>query len=88
VELRFSDDDLRQLAEELSRLIVDRIPTAPAADGWLDARGAAEYAGCTVASLHKAMAAREVRFSQAVEGGKAWFQRAWIDAWRNGEKPY
>jgi ATP-dependent DNA ligase len=87
MEVRFSDDDLRRLAEQLAPLIADRLPTAPAGEGWLDARAAAAYAGCTISSLHKAMAAREVRFSQAVEGGKAWFQRAWIDAWRNGEHP-
>lgn len=88
MEVRFSDDDLRQLAEQIAGLIADRLPDAPAADGWLDAKAAAAYAGCTTASLHKAMAAREVRFSQAVEGGKAWFQRVWIDAWRNGDEPY
>ena len=31
---------------------------------WMDTRAAAAYAGCSIASLHKAMAAREVRFSQ------------------------
>ena len=33
------------------------------------------------------MAAREVHFEQDVPGGKAWFKRADIDAWRRGERP-
>ncbi len=38
-------------------------------------------------ALHKAMAAREIQFEQDVPGGKAWFKRADIDAWRRGERP-
>lgn len=88
MEVRFSDEDLRRLAEQLAPLIADRLPAASAAVGWLDARAAADYAGCSLSSLHKAMAAREVRYIQSVEGGGAWFQRAWIDTWRNGQDPY
>lgn len=79
--LSLSDDELRRLAEELAPLIVAAMPNQ-SATGWLDARAAAEYAGTTINALHKAMAAREVRFSQAAEGGKAWFRRSWIDEWR------
>jgi hypothetical protein len=42
-------------------------------------------AGCSVDALHKAMAAREVRFEQNGKGGKAWHRADWIDAWRRGE---
>jgi hypothetical protein len=80
------ESGLRQLAE----LLAPHLP-APAAsaepDRWMDSRQAAEYAGTTRDALHKAMAAREVHFEQDVPGGKAWFKRADIDAWRRGERP-
>ena len=53
----------------------------------MNSREAAEYAGTTRDALHKAMAAREVHFEQDCPGGKAWFKRADIDAWRRGERP-
>jgi hypothetical protein len=31
------------------------------------------------------MAARELHFEQECRGGKAWFRRVDIDAWRRGE---
>jgi hypothetical protein len=63
-------------------------PAAPAEpDRWRNSREAAEYAGTTLRALHKAMAAREVHFEQDVPGGKAWFKRADVDAWRRGDRP-
>lgn len=71
------------LAAELATTIAPYLPTAAAVeDGWLDTRAAAGYAGCTVNALHKAMAARAVAFEQDVAGGKCWFRRSDIDAWR------
>ena len=58
---------------------------APVEDRWITTRHAAEYAGCSVDALHKAMAAREVHFEQNGKGGKAWHRADWIDAWRRGE---
>jgi excisionase family DNA binding protein len=76
---------LRRLAELLAPYLP--APTAPSEpDRWLSTREAAEYAGTTRHALHKAMAAREVHFEQDVPGGKAWFKRADIDAWRRGER--
>jgi len=81
------EDGLRRLAE----LLAPYLPTPTAApaepDRWLNSREAAEYAGTTRHALHKAMAAREVHFEQDVSGGRAWFKRADIDAWRRGERP-
>src|SRR5918998_6129046 len=77
---------LRRLAE----LLVPYLPppvSAAEPDRWMDSREAAEYAGTTRYALQKAMAAREVHFQQDVPGGKAWFKRADIDAWRRGERP-
>jgi hypothetical protein len=77
---------LRRLAELLAPYLPT--PAAPVeSDGWMDSRQAAEYAGTTRHALHKAMAAREVHFEQDTPGGKAWFKRADIDAWRRGERP-
>lgn len=76
---------LRRLAELLSPYLPT--PTVPEPDRWLTTREAAEYAGTTTNSLHRAMAAREVHFEQDVPGGRAWFKRADIDAWRRGERP-
>jgi hypothetical protein len=80
------EDGLRRLAELLAPYLpIRQLPTTP--DRWMDSREAAEYAGTTRDALHKAMAAREVHFEQDVPGGKAWFKRADIDAWRRGERP-
>ena len=79
------DIGLRRLAE----LLAPYLPVQAAAsepDRWLSTREAAEYAGTTANALHKAMAAREVHFEQDTPGGKAWFKRADIDAWRRGER--
>ena len=79
--LELSDEDLCRLARELAPLVAAALPRDVPA-GWMDAKTAASYAGCSVTSLHKAMAAREIEFRQDTKGGKAWFQRSWIDSWR------
>jgi len=69
------DQALEQLAERLR-------PYLGGNDGWLDVKAAAAYAGCTVPALRYAMAKGEVEFEQRVAGGKAYFQRAALDRWR------
>jgi hypothetical protein len=78
------EDGLRRLAELLAPHLP--APMTPE-DRWMNSREAAEYAGTTLRALHKAMAAREVHFEQDCPGGKAWFKRADVDAWRRGEHP-
>jgi hypothetical protein len=75
--------------QRLAELLAPYMPAAPSpeSNGWMSTREAAEYAGTTPNALHKAMAAREVQFEQDTPGGKAWFRRADIDAWRRGEGP-
>lgn len=80
------ESGLRQLAELLAPYL-PALGTPAEPDRWMDSREAAAYAGTTRDALHKAMAAREVHFEQDVPGGKAWFRRADIDAWRRGERP-
>ena len=80
------ESGLRHLAELLAPYLPE--PTATGeADRWMSTREAAEYAGTTPNALHKAMAAREIHFEQDTPGGKAWFKRADIDAWRRGDRP-
>lgn len=76
---------LRRLAELLAPYLPAPVVSAEP-DRWMNSREAAEYAGTTRAALHRAMAAREVHFEQDVPGGRAWFRRADIDAWRRGER--
>jgi excisionase family DNA binding protein len=76
---------LRRLAELLAPYLPAGVPSGEL-DRWLTTREAAEYAGTTPNALHKAMAAREIHFEQDTPGGKAWFKRADIDAWRRGER--
>ncbi|MDA0164238.1 helix-turn-helix domain-containing protein [Solirubrobacter ginsenosidimutans] len=79
------DSGLRELAELLAPYMPAQEPLEP--DRWLTTKEAAEYAGTSANSLHKAMAAREIHFEQDVPGGRAWFKRADVDAWRRGERP-
>lgn len=80
--LAFTPDELRELARELAPLLAAALSEGKGEAGWMDAKAAAEYAGTTVAALHKATAAREIRFTQEKAGGKCWFRREWIDQWR------
>jgi hypothetical protein len=75
---------LRRLAELLAPYLPS--PTVTSEDRWMNSREAAEYAGTTLRALHKAMAAREVHFEQDCPGGRAWFKRVDVDAWRRGEQ--
>ena len=81
--LALTEDELRRLAEQLAPLLLAALPARDAAPvGWMDAKAAAAYAGCSLNALHKAMAAREAEFRQDTKGGKAWFRAEWLDAWR------
>lgn len=81
--LTLTDDELRRLAEQLAPLLAVALSARESTpQGWMDTKTAAEYAGCSVNSLRKAMAARELRFTQDADGGKCWHRHEWIDAWR------
>ena len=70
-----TDSDLAALAERLR-------PFLAADDGWLDAKAAAAYAGCTVPALRFAMSKGDVEFEQQVPGGKVYLRRSALDRWR------
>jgi hypothetical protein len=52
------------------------------ADRWMDSCGAAEYLGMSRAALHKHTAARTIPMHQDSPGGKCWFLKSELDAWR------
>ena len=52
--------------------------------GWMTSREAATHLGLTLPALHRLTAARAVPFEQDSPGGKCWFNRADLDAWRRG----
>lgn len=71
------------LLEAIAQRAAEIIGTA-ADDRWLDAKSAAEHLAVPVSTLHKLSAAREVPFSQDAPGGKLYFKRSQLDAWREG----
>jgi hypothetical protein len=88
ISFKLSDDDLDRLAGRVIAGVLAGIADRDGAPtGWLDSHAAAKYAGCSIHSLHKGTAAREVRFAQSGEGGKYWFKAAWLDDWREGRPP-
>jgi excisionase family DNA binding protein len=75
------DDALDRLADRLVPLI-ERRSGKSTEDRWLSTRKAADYLGLTPNALHKLTAARAIPFSQDAAGGKCWFLRSELDAWR------
>jgi len=74
-----------RLAANLAAVLLPHLqPEQPVAAGWMTSREAATYLGLTLPALHRLTAARAVPFEQEVPGGKCWFNRADLDAWRRG----
>ena len=74
------DAALDALAERLAPRIASKLPAN--GDGWLDSNGAADYLGLSIFALHRLSAERRIPCSQDREGGKLWFMRSKLDAWR------
>lgn len=82
----FDDQALDLLVESLvPRLAAALTSVSADEDRWLRAKEAAVYLGLSVAALHKFTAARTIPFEQDCRGGKLWFKRSELDAWRRGE---
>lgn len=89
-ELRTDPDALRELAVALAPYVDEQ---TPAEDTWLDARQASEYLGLPLSgpnrrpyALHKLTAARVIDFEQDVPGGRMYFKRSALDAYRRGQR--
>ena len=76
-------EDLAELAVLLAPYLPR--PETPADERWLSTREAAAHLGISANALHKLTAARAIPFEQATAGGRCWFQRSDLDAWRAGE---
>ena len=74
--------DVDALADALAQRLGPRFSDAQPADRWLNSAEAAAYLSLSVTALHKLTSARAVPFSQDCPGGKCWFQRSALDAWR------
>jgi excisionase family DNA binding protein len=81
--------DLDRLADLIAERVAERILAhgAGAAQGsWLTTREAAEHLGMTVNAMHRLTAARQIPFSQERPGGKCWFRRSDLDAYREQDR--
>jgi helix-turn-helix protein len=74
-------ETIDQLAASIALRVAELIPDS-AEDGWLDAPAAARYLGISTDALHKLTSGRELAFSQASPGGRCYFRRADLDAYR------
>ena len=71
--------DLAELAQRLAPYL--GAPKAPE-DRWLDSKAAAEHLGISLHALHRRTSARTIPFSQERPGGRCYFRRSDLDAWR------
>lgn len=78
-----------QLAE-LARLVADEMRrnghAAPAdeADAWLTSAEAAAHVRLSLSELQRRAATREIPSQQDVPGGRRYYRRSELDAWRAG----
>jgi hypothetical protein len=84
---QLDDDDLDELRRRLGIAEPPSERPGPEPDGWLDSKQAAAYVGMTRNALHKRTAAGDIPCEQEVPGGKRWFKRSELDAWRRGQNP-
>ncbi len=75
------EEALDALAERLAPRIASRLSASE--DGWLDAKGAADYLGLpSVHALHRLSSERRIPCSQDRPGGRLYFRRQELDRWR------
>jgi excisionase family DNA binding protein len=76
------EDDLAELAERLEPFLNRPDP----GDGeWLDTKRAAAYLGLSRHALYRLTSEQRILFSQERPGGKCWFRRSELDAWRKAK---
>ena len=71
-----------RLAADLAAVLRPHLQMEQPPGGWMTSREAAAYLGLTLPALHRLTAARALPFEQDAPGGKCWFHRADLDAWR------
>lgn len=80
--VRVTPEFIDAVAERVAALLGDQ--HAAQSDRWMSTKDAAVYLGLTPNALHKLTAARSIPFAQDTPGGKCWFLRSDLDAWRRG----
>ena len=75
-------DDLEHLAQLLAPHLPEGDADASPSDGWVTTSQAALHLGISVHALHRLTAARSVPFHQHTPGGRCYFRRSELDAWR------
>ena len=82
--LQVADEVLDKLADALADRLSDRLAERVGTDDdrWLNSREAAAYLGITQNALYKLTSAREIPFSQDAAGGRCWFLKSQLHAWR------
>lgn len=81
------DDTLDALADALAPRLAHRLAAilreqSQSQDGWLDSRQAADYLRVSVSTIHRLTASRSIAFEQSSPGGRVFFKRSSLDAWR------
>jgi excisionase family DNA binding protein len=85
LQVTLSPEAMDDLAERVADRVLAQLDSREDRDRWLDSAEAAAYLAMTTSALHKLTAARKVPFSQDAPGGKCYFKRADLDAWRRSE---
>jgi hypothetical protein len=84
-----ASEEGKQLIDGLADRVATRVRAqtsqAGPADGWLDSSRAAEYLGLSLPALHRLTCERRIAFSQERAGGKCWFKRSHLDAFREAD---
>ncbi len=86
-QVQVEEADLERFAADIAERVAQRVGEAqPTAGGeWLNSRAAAAHLGLSLDSLHKLTARRDLAFSQESPGGKCWFRRSDLDAYRQSQ---
>jgi excisionase family DNA binding protein len=79
---QLDDDDVERIAAAVADLVIERLRDPSTPDEWMTTQDASVYLGITTNALHKLTAARQIPFSQENPGGKLFFRREDLDAWR------
>lgn len=75
------------LVDRLAPRLAQRVTNATTPDAWMDSREAVAYLGLSsLHALHKLTSARLIPLSQERDGGRCYFRRADLDAWRESQR--
>jgi len=85
IEIALPDELVERIAQRAAQLLAER--QAPAAEPWLDVRGAAAHLGISTSQLYSLCAQRRRNGIPLVkEGSRSYFKASALDAWRRGER--